>query len=251
MANNWPLIIKLTRLRISFELSLISNNFFAETLSVLPLESRSSSTTSSLFLSTSPSDLNNPSSTTTTPTPDTINYEKTSSNPSDIDHTTKNPNSDDVSDKKTGMTMNSVQMKNQPVSVSIEKIFSEDDDDTLMTKSKPVHVTVNGGDKQIDENDDSNVPLVAMPKQQADVKGRALNLTDASFVNEMANRKAVEMINYVTTQSSVTAKGMEDLSDVSMDDDDEDSMHDMHMLNEDDKIDVNECINNGKRYKVR
>lgn len=149
-------------------------------------------------------------------------------------------------DKKTGMTVNSVQMKNQPVSVSIEKIFTEDDDDILMTKNKPVNVTVNGGDKQIDENDDSNVPLVAMPKQQADVKGRALNLTD-----EMANGKAVEMINYVTTQSSVTARGIEDLSDVSMDDDVEDSIHDMHILNEDTKIDVNECINNGQRYKVR
>lgn len=141
-------------------------------------------------------------------------------------------------------------MKSQPVSVSIEKIFNEDDDDTSMTKNKPVHVTVNGGDKQIDENDDSKVPLVAMTKQQADVKGRALNLTDASLINEMANGKAVDMINYVTTQSSVTAR-MEDLSDVNMDDDDEDNMHDMHTPDGDTKIDVNECINNGKRYKVR
>lgn len=203
--------------------------------------------TSSPFLSTSPSELNNSSSTTTTA--ETINYEETSSNP--FGHTTKNPNSDEMSDKKTGMTMNSVQMKNEPVSVSIEKIFNEDDDDISMTKNKPVHVTVNGEDKQIDENDDSNVPLVAMPKQQADVKGRALNLTDASFLNEMANRKAVDTINYVTTQSSVTAKGMEDLSDVSMEDDDDDSIHDMHVHDEDTKIDVNECVNNGKRYKVR
>lgn len=145
-------------------------------------------------------------------------------------------------------------MKNQPVSVSIEKIFNEDDDDVLMTKNKPVHMTVNGGQKQIDENDDSIVPLVAMTKQQPDIKGRALNLSDASFTNEMANGKAVEMINYVTTQSSVNARGMEDLSDVSMDDDendDEDSMHDMHLLKENTKFDVNECIDNGKTYKVR
>lgn len=147
-------------------------------------------------------------------------------------------------------------MKNQPVSVSIEKIFNEDDDDVLTTKNKPVHMTVNGGHKQIDENDDSIVPLVAMTKQQPDIKGRALNLSDASFMaNEMPNGKAVEMINYVTTQSSVNARGMEDLSDVSMDDDDdddgEDSMHDMHILKENTKIDVNECIDNGKTYKVR
>lgn len=132
--------------------------------------------------------------------------------------------------------------------MSMEKLFNGNDDDISMTKNKPVPVS----DKQIDEIDDSVVPLVAMTNKQADIKGRALNLTNASFVNEMANGKAVEMINYVTTQSSaVTTKGMEDLSDVSMDDDDEDSMHDMHINNEDTKIDVNECINNGRRYKVR
>ncbi|XP_037041376.1 putative epidermal cell surface receptor isoform X2 [Bradysia coprophila] len=227
-----------------------------ETLSVLPLGSTSMSTTttaSSLFLSTSSSNQNNSSSAssspTTTPTPDAVNDEKTSSNSSDSDHTTKNPNSDEeIPDKK--MTVNSVQMKNQPATVSMEKIFNEDDDDISMTKNKPVRV--NGGGKQIDENDDSNVPLVAMTKQ-ADIKGRALNLTDASFVNEMANRKGVEMINYVTTQSSVSARGMEDLSDVSMDDDDdndENSMLHMHTHSEDTMLDVNECINNGKRYKI-
>lgn len=155
-----------------------------------------------------------------------------------------------MADKKTGMTMNSVQMKTPPVSVSIEKIFNEDDDDILTNKTKPVHVTVNGSDKQIGENNESNVPLVAMTKHQADVKGRALNLTDASSINEMANRKAAETINYVTTQSNVAAKGIEDLSDVSMDDD-EYGIHDMHIHSEEAKIDVNECINNGRRYKVR
>ncbi len=222
-------------------------NLFAETLSVLPLESSASPTTttssasSSLFLSTLNQN-NSSTTTTTTPTP-TENNEKTSSNSFDIDHTTKKPNTDEMmADKK--MAMNStVEMKNQPVPVSMEKIFDEDDDGISMTNNKPA---VNSGGKEIDENDDSNVPLVAMTKQ-ADIKGRALSLS-----NEVTNGKGVEMINYVTTQSSVTARGMEDLSDVSMDDDDdEDSMHDIHTHNEDTKIDVNECIDNGKRYKVR
>lgn len=137
-------------------------------------------------------------------------------------------------------------MKNPLISVSMEKIFNEHDDDILMTKNKPVHVTMNGDGKQIGENnDDSDVPLVeTMIKHQPDVRGRALNLTDASSIS---NGKTVEMVNYVTTQSSDVAKGIEDLSDVSMDDD-EANMHDMH--SEDAKIDINECISNGKRYKV-
>lgn len=155
-------------------------------------------------------------------------------------------------DKKASTMNLTIQMENPSASVSMGKIFNEDNDDTLTTKTKPVvpAVHVADGSKQNDENDDSNVPLATMTKQ-ADIKGRALNLTnDASFVHEMAHEKAVEMINYVTTQSSVMARGMEDLSDVSMDDDDDDSVHDVHINNEA-TIDVNECIDNGRRYKVR
>ncbi|KAJ6624277.1 hypothetical protein Bhyg_17040, partial [Pseudolycoriella hygida] len=205
-----------------------------ETLSILPLESKSLSSTT--IPSISPSDVSNSSS---QPTTSHVDDERTSSN-------TSNTTRQEIhSDEKSATTMNSLQMNSQPMSVPIDNIFNENDDDRLMNTNK--HVRVHNGEKQIDENDDSSVPLVAMTKQHAE--GRALNLTGASLINEMANRKAVEMINFVTTQSSAIARAKEDLSDVSMDDDEEDSMHDMHVLNEDTEVDVNECINNERRYK--